>query len=174
MSIVSSVIIRNVAYGSTSIKVREEHIDHLGISYFFQYIADNGYDVNAALATHAININQQTIDREIAQAIASYEQGNDPLHYEASANNWQKITPDYQTWDELAAPVTIDFLGRESKLELRYIETTIIRISSQDKKDLWGMTNAEVSDVNADIQSSIDTQAALDLYSPYFVDGVKI
>jgi len=58
--------------------------------------------------------------------------------------------------------------------ELHYIETTVIRISSQDKKALLGMTNQEVSAVNADIKMAVDSVADLALYSPYFVDGVKV
>lgn len=172
MSIVTSTIISNKPYGSSSIKVREEHVDHLGISYFVQYIADNTHDVNAALAQHAIEINQQTIDTEIALAISSYEQGNDPLHFDNSGF-WDKITPDYQTWDSLAAAVTIDFLEREEQLELTHIETIIIRISTNDKKLLWGMTNTEVSNVNASIQVAVDTKGTLNTYSPYFNNGVK-
>ena len=179
MSIATSTIIVNRSYGQgTQRKIREEHIDHLGNKYHKQYIRDTDFvdqpDEDAVLAASASIINQQTIDAEIARAIADYESGGDPLHFEASPDNWQKITPDYQTWDELAAPVTIDFLERIDQLDLVHIESTIIRISSTDKRTLWDMTNPEVSDVNTEIQNAVNSKATLDAYSPFFIDGVKV
>lgn len=179
MSIVDNNVVTNRAYGQgTQRKIREEHIDHLSNKYYKQYIRDSNFanqaEEDAVLAASAVIINQQTIDTEIANAIATYESGGDPLHFEASPDNWQKNTPNYQTWDELAAPVTIDFLSRVDQLDLVYIESTIIRISNTDKTNLWGMTNPEVSDVNAAIQAAVNTKATLDTYSPFFIDGVKV
>lgn len=167
-----SSILSNEAHGDSSIKVKELHTDDYGNDRYFSYIADNAADVNALLLAHATNIEQSLIDQEVAQAIVSYEKGLDPLHTEVSANNWQKIAPLYQTWDKLAADTTIEFLSRD-KLSLVYIESTIIRISTNDKKALWGMTNTQVSDVNASIQEAVNEKASLDAYSPYFVNGVK-
>ena len=180
MSIVNSEIVTNRSYGQgLQRKIREEYTDHLGNPpYPKQYIRDvnfaNQVEEDAVLAAGAIKINQQTIGIEISQAIAAYESGNDPLHFEASPSNWQKITPNYQTWDELATAVTIDFLERIDQLDLIYIESTIIRISNQDKAALWGMTNPEVSDVNTAIQNAVNTKAILAAYNPFFIDGVKV
>ena len=173
MSIVSSEVTSISQQSTLTIKVKELHIDQLGVEYPIQYIADTDYDTAAALSLHASQTNQSTIDTEILNAINTYEAGGDPLHYDGGGY-WVKITPDYQTWDELAASVTINFLSRENQLDLVYIETTITRISTNDKKDLWGMTNQEVSSVNADIQDAINTKEVLDTYTPFFIDGVKV
>lgn len=172
MSIASSEIIDNRAYGKAGQrKIKELFIDHLGNRYESVYILDSSEDINANLAANASIANQNTIDNEIANGIALYEAGSDPLHIDMGG--WfQQIVPDYQTWDELAAAVTINFLERASQLELAYIETTIIRISTTDKKRIWGMTNPQVSDVNTAIQDAINTKAVLDTYLPLFVDGV--
>ena len=179
MSITTSAIIVNRNYGQgNQRKVREEHIDHLGNKYYKSYIRGTDFidqpEEDAVLAASAVTINQQTINIEISQAIAAYESGDDSLHFEASPDNWQKITPDYQTWDELAAAVTIDFLERTEQLDLVHIESTIIRISSTDKRTLWDMTNPEVSDVNTAIQNAVNIKTTLDTYAPFFVDRVKV
>lgn len=174
MSIVRSEITSITPYGSLSIQVNEEHEDHLGKLYHASYIANNGYDTAAKLSSNAVNIHNQTVASEIDIGIGMYLEGKDPLHVEVSENNWQKIVPDYQTWDELASEVTIHFLENHDQLYLVHIETTIIRISTTDKTALWGMTVPEVSDVNADIQTAINTKDSLGLYSPHFVNGVKV
>lgn len=171
--ITASTIITDRVQNGGMRKIREEHTDHLGIKHHRQFIAASDYDEAAGLMIGASNIDASLISSEISNATAEYENGGDPLHYEASPNNWQKATPDYQTWDELAAPVLIDFLERDNRDELLYIETTIIRISTNDMKALLGMTNTEVNNVNTDIQLAVDAKASRDLYSPYFVDGVK-
>ena len=174
MPITSSEVTDDRQQSETLRSIKEKHTDHLGFEHFNSYTCALDYDAEAALIGNADSTNENLIAEEIAESVATYEAGGDPLHYEASSNNWQKITPNHQTWDELASPVLINFLSRVNRNELHYIETTIIRISSQDKKALLGMTNQEVSSVNADIQMAVDSVADLASYSPYFVDGVKV
>ena len=174
MSIVSSSIIVDRTQSGGLRKIREEHVDNLGIAHYRQFIVAADYDEVAGLIEGAAIIDANLKSSEISGAISTYEQGGDPLHYEASSNNWQKITPDYQTWDELASPVLIDFLSHENRNDLHYIETTIVRISGQDKASLLGMTTPEVNDVNAEIQNAVNAVVELDSYSPFFVDGVKV
>lgn len=172
MSIVSSEIYKIVGYGNAGQrKIFEHFIDHLGNTYVSIYIADSSEDIDVNLAAHAIIANQNTIDNEIANGIEMYEAGGDPLHIDMGGY-FEQVAPDYQSWDELAAAATINFLERKDQLELVYIETTIIRISTIDKTRIWGMTNPQVSDVNAAIQDAINTKAVLDTYSPFFIDGV--
>lgn len=170
MSIVSSIPYNTRNYSATQHKYTDKHTDHLGINYYVSYINIIGFDRAARLAVDAIRIDQQTKDTEIAKGINTYENGGDPLHYDAGY--WAQVTPDYQTWDDLATAVTINFLERENQLELIYIETVIIRISSADKRRIWGMDNTQVSDVNAAIQVAVDTKVSLSTYSPFFIEGV--
>ena len=174
MPITSSSVITDRAQSGGQRKIREEHTDNIGVKHHRQFIDANDYDEAAGLAIGSGMINGSLIAAEIAAAISAYEQGIDPLHFEASANNWQKITPDYQTWDELSAPVLISFLSREDRNKLHHIESTIIRITTNDKKALFGMTNQEVSAVNAEIQNAVNAMIELDAYAPFFVDGVKV
>ena len=155
-------------------KIREEHTDNTGGIHQRQFIAASDYNEVAGLVTGATNVDDSLITAEIADAISTYEQGGDPLHFEASANNWQKVTPNFQTWEELASPVLIDFLSRDDRNELHYIESTIIRISTQDMKALLGMTNQEVTTVNGEIQNAVNAVIELDAYSPFFVEGEKV
>ena len=174
MPIVSSAVITDRVQSGGQRKIREEHTDTLGVKHHRQFIAASDYDGAAGLITGASSVDASLVASEIANAISSYEQGGDPLHFEASANNWQKITPDHQTWDELTTPVLIDFLSRDDRNELHYIESTIVRISTNDTKALLGMTNTEVNAVNAEIQNAVNARAELDAYSPFFVDGVQV
>ena len=174
MPVISSVIVTDRIQSGGQRKIREEHTDSLGVKHHRQFIAANDYDETAGLITGANSVGASLVSSEIASAVSTYEQGGDPLHFEASANNWQKATPDHQTWDELAKPVLINFLSREDRNELHYVESTIIRITTNDKKALLGMTNQEVSAVNTEIQNAVNAMVELDAYSPFFEEGVKV
>ena len=174
MPVMSSSVITDRAQSGGQRKIREEHTDNIGVKHHRQFIAASDYDEAAGLITGASSVDASLVASEIASAVSTYEQGGDPLHYEASANNWQKITPNHQTWDELAAAVLINFLSREDRNELHYIESTIVRISTNDTKALLGMTNTEVNAVNSEIQNAVNAMAELDAYTPFFVDGVKV
>lgn len=172
MSIISSEIYKVVGYGNAGqLKVFERFVDHIGVITENIYIADSSEDINANLIVHTEQVNQDSINNEISNSVALYESGSDPLHIDMGG--WfTQVIPNYQTWDELAAAVTINFLERVNQLELVYIETIIIRISTTDKKRIWGMTNPQVSDVNTAIQDAINTKVVIDTYSPFFIDGV--
>jgi len=173
MPIVSAEIEFDRVQADGTRKIRQKFVDHLGEEYYYSFTQSADYDEIAGLIAGEAKLLLSLIDREIQAAIVEYEAGGDPLHYEASSNNWQKIAPGFQTWDELAAPVLIDFLSRENRNDLSVIESTIIRISTQDKKALLGMTNQEVSAVNSDIQAAVNAVAELELYTPYFTDGER-
>lgn len=175
MSIVSSVLTVDRLQAKGQRKIKEDHTDQIGLTHpYGPRLFDAGYDEVAGLVLHAAQIDQQLKEQEISNAVSEYETGGDPLHFEQSPSNWKKITPIYQTWDELAAPVLINFLSREDQLELVAIETTITRISTNDMKALLDMNNPEVNNVNSGIQIAVDTRATLNDYSPFFVDGVKV
>ena len=174
MSIVSSAVITDRVQSGGQRKIREEHTDNLGVRHYRQFIAASDYDEVAGLTTGASNVDASLVALEIANTVSAYEQGGDPLHFEASPSNWQKITPEHQTWDELAAPVLINFLSRADRNELHHIKSTIVRISTNDTKALLGMTNTEVNSVNAEIQNAVNAMVELDAYSPFFEDGVKV
>ena len=174
MPVISSVIVTDRIQSGGQRKIREEHTDSLGVKHHRQFIAANDYDETAGLITGANSVGASLVSSEIASAVSTYEQGGDPLHFEASADNWQKIAPNEQTWDELAAPVLINLLSREDRNELHYIESTIIRISNQDKVALLGMTVQEVNGVNTEIQNAVNAMVELNAYSPFFVDGVQV
>ena len=175
MPVVSSAVITDRVQSGGQRKIREEHLDSTGAPpHHRQFIVAADYDEVAGLIVGAAAVDASLVSSEIANAVSSYEQGGDPLHFEASANNWQKITPEHQTWDELAAPVLIDFLSRDDRNELHHIESTIIRISTNDTKALLGMTNTEVNAVNAEIQNAVNAMVELDAYTPFFTDGEKV
>ena len=177
MGIVLSEVIVNRAFGQQGQrKIRERHTDHLGNVYFKSYIRDADFideaDKLNVLSVSANAIDRALADQEIGNAIATFESGGDPLHVEVSPNNWQKVTPNYQTWEELAGGSTKDILSREDKLELVSLEPTITRISSQEKAIMWGTNVPGVSAVNTAIQEAINSKAELDAYLPFIVDGV--
>lgn len=175
MSIVLSVITVDRLQADGTRKIKEQHTDNIGLVHTFgPRLFDGDYDEVAGLALHAAEIDQQLKEQEISLAISAYEVGEDPLHFEQSPSNWQKITPNYQTWDDLAEPVLINFLSREEQLELTAIETIIVRISGNDKRTLLGMTNTEVNNVNSEIQIAVNTRTTLNDYNPFFINGVKV
>lgn len=172
--IISSEILEIEDLENDNIRVIERHINNVGALRDIIYITNVSSDLQSLLSQHAIEANLSDIQEEIDSAILAYASLQDPLHTEVSSNNWQKKEPDFQSWDDLASPVLIHYLSIPSKIDLRFIESTITRISSKDKKTLLGMTSQEVSSVNGDIQEAVNIQADLDLYTPYFVDGIKV
>ena len=174
MPIVSSSVFEDRPQNDGRRRVREEHIDSSGKKHYLQHQVLADYDATGGLVAGASSVENTLASNEIGEAVAEYEDGTDPLHDEISAGNWQKITPLEQTWDGLAAATTINFLERADRNQLRYLETIIIRISGQDKRSLWGMTNQEVSAVNGEIQAAVNAQVELDAYTPFFIDGVKV
>ncbi len=173
MPIVSSAIVTNRVQSRGQRKIREEHTDNLGGKHYRQFIAASGYDEIAGMVLGASAIGASLVAAEVATAISEYEQGGDPLYFEASINNWQKRTPLHQTWGELAASVIIDFLSREDRNKLHHIKTTITRVTTNDMKVLLGMTNQEISDVNAEIQNAVNSMIDLGAYLPFFGTGGK-
>ena len=174
MPIISSAIVTDRVQNSGQRSISEEHTDNLGKAHARKFLQTADYDEVAGLVVGAASVDDSLIAAEISSAIAEYENGGDPLHFEASANNWQKIAPNEQAWDELASPVLINFLSRGDRNELHHIESTIIRITTNDKKALLGMTNQEVSAVNTEIQNAVNAMVELDAYSPFFIDGEKV
>ena len=174
MAITSSVVITDRAQADGTRKISEVHTDSLGKTYPRYFNAASGYDAAAGLLVGAADINATLIKAEISAGIAEYEAGTDPLHDEITANNWQKITPVEQTWDELATAVTVNFLERKDRNDLHYLESIINRISGNDKKALWGMTTQEANSVNTEIQNAVNAMVELDAYAPFFVDGEKV
>ena len=169
MSIVNSEITSDRMQANNTRKISEQHTDHLGKIYTIKYSGvDVNYAADARLAADAITVDESTAANEIAEGIVIFKAGGDPLHIDEGG--WfSKVIPDYQTWEELATGTTIPFMQAEDQLELVNIQYTS-RVSTNDKKLIWGMTNQQVSSVNADIQVAIDTQASLDLYLPWFDD----
>lgn len=170
MNIVSSNIIINRSYGSSGgKKIREEHTDINGNKFYKQYIADAGFDTNSKLAENAILIDGDLQREEINRAISAYESGTDPLYH----TNGDKITPDYQTWEELATSTIRDFLHRIDIRDLAAIESVELTMSLVDRKIVYGMTAPQINAVDQNVNDAVDIVAQQNVYEPPYVDGVK-
>jgi len=171
MTIVNSEITSDRMQANNTRKISEQFTDHLGKKYDSQYSGvDVNYDTDARLSAGAITVDESTATNEINEGIAIFKSGGDPLYVDEGG--WfSKVTPNYQTWEALASGTTIPFLSEEDQLELVYLQDMIIRMTTNDKKLIWGMTNQQVSSVNSDIQTAVNTQASLDLYLPWFDDN---
>ena len=165
---ISSIILSSRLQINGLLKVKEEHVDENGDSHFVIYITESTADTAALLIIHAQELDISLESGEVLQSIRIYESGGGGLHTEISPGNFQKITPIFQTWDELAERVLKDFFSRLDQLELKHVEPVLLRPSTQDKKDLLGLTNPQVNSLNSDIQTAINTQDSLDIYQPWF------
>jgi hypothetical protein len=72
-SIVSSVIVSDVVQVDGRHAVVEQHTDSLGFVHLFQYLAELGIDINAALSAHATQVLNSLVNGEIATNIAMVE-----------------------------------------------------------------------------------------------------
>jgi len=84
---------------------------------------------------------------------------------------YEKKVLAWGTWDDQTTAWLKYYLSLPDQLQLINIQLDVAQISNTDMRNLLGMTNQEVSAIRADIQIAVDTQASLDLYTPYFEEG---
>jgi len=101
-------------------------------------------------------------------------QGGVVLH--TDMGGWfEKITPDWDTWEVQTTAWLKYWLAQEDQLELVNMQADNALISNTDKRNLLDIANQDVTNINASVQVAIDTKATLDTYAPYFdEDGVWI
>jgi hypothetical protein len=170
MTIITTNLITDREYGSSNQrKRREEYIDHVGKKTYRQYIHNEGFDTAAKTASNIVDIDDESVQQEIAQAISLYETGGDPL-YDV---NGDKITPVYQTWEELATGTIRDFLHRTDMRDLAAIESVELTMSLVDRKTVYGMTAPQINAVDQDVNDAIAIRDQLAAYTPPYIEGVK-
>jgi len=84
---------------------------------------------------------------------------------------YEKKTLSWGTWDDQTIAWLKYYLSLSDQLQLINIQLDVAQISNTDMRNLLDITNQEVSAIRADIQIAVDTQASLDLYTPYFEGG---
>ena len=78
-----------------------------------------------------------------------------------------KAVPEWCTWDEASYAVLVYWLQREDKLDLVHLSAYLSHTSNNDLTSLLGITQQQVSDIRGDLQTAIDTVAALSTYEPW-------
>jgi hypothetical protein len=180
-SVVSSQVIsdQQQADGSRIVLYEFELLDNNGGSLTVDYgpkTVDSEFNTTADLVVLAPRILQSQADYEIEAAIFRItDLGEDPLHYDAGGGNWQKETPNWNTWDVLFTAVAKYFWAQTDQLTLAPYSDSWGRVSNQDKTNLLGITNQTRTAMAGDMQTAVDTLASLASYAPYFdEDGTYI
>jgi len=94
-------------------------------------------------------------------------EGDDPLHWD-NGGFWDKTVPLWGTWDEMFTYVGKWFWSRENQLDLAPYNASWGRVNSTDKRNGLGITNQNVTTLNASMQIAVDTAATLSTYVPFF------
>jgi len=93
--------------------------------------------------------------------------------WEDQGGYYTKLTPEWCTWDEASYAVLVYWLQREDKLDLVNLQAYLSHTSNSDLTSLLGITQQQVSDIRGDLQTAVDTLAALSTYEPWCdEDGV--
>lgn len=77
MSIISSEIIEDSPQETGRRRIREKHVDHLGGVHTLMYKCNVGFDANAKLASRAVEIQSNLVEREILGYIKQMDRGID-------------------------------------------------------------------------------------------------
>lgn len=99
--------------------------------------------------------------------------GNDPLHWD-NGGFWDKTGPLWGTWDEMFDFVGKWFWSRTNQVELAPYSSSWGRVSNTDKRNGLGITNQDVTLLNAKMQVTLDIKGQLDAYTPFFDEDGNI
>ena len=152
-----------------------EFVFHNGDIVTRSVMAANQAEWDALPAALTPEVELSMSNKEIDWHLTLLETDIDP--YFDDMGGWFQKKTDFQhtTWDDSFAKNIKYYLSLPDMLELLNIKETIDRISNTDLKLALDISQTQATDIRADIQIAVDTQAALDLYQPLFdSDGVLI
>ena len=129
-------------------------------------IADETYDADAGAIAAGVKELDRKAPNELHELIHLSRNGELALNNDVEFPS--KATFAWDTWDNYATAWMKYWLAFEDQLELVHMQRDLAFISNTDMKDLLVIDNQSVSDIRADVQTAVNTQASLDLYNPYF------
>ena len=129
-------------------------------------IADENYDANAGAIAAGNKELERKAPNELQELINASRNGELALNNDVEFPS--KATFAWGIWDDYATDWMKYWLALENQLELVHMERDLAFISNTDMKNLLGVDNQGVSDIRGDVQTAVNTQASLDLYTPYF------
>ena len=113
-NIVSSSLVSSVQADGRS-TVHETHVDLLGLKWEIIYLALNGANLNAAMATHAtdlgVNLGLDEIAKNIGQVTTNGSLASTSLLYSNAAPNFAALRLAYKVATQTAAVMIGDFLS---------------------------------------------------------------
>ncbi len=115
MSIVSSVIVEDVAQKDGRRSVRERHTDNLGLFHFVEYLAEAGADVNAAMTARVAQIEADMAAAEVNDnVLRAFDQLSPTFNYSTVAQFRSALRQIYKNataWDVVRLGKFINGLG---------------------------------------------------------------
>lgn len=112
-------------------------------------------------------------ENEVSNAFSAIGETCTPLFTEISPNNFQKTTPDWQTWDQLAQALAWPILSDEDMLNILVFEPcwTNPQFTTTDKRRIMNDASVpQVNEVNSDMANATNIISTLDAYVPKFDD----
>lgn len=162
MTITASAIITDRPQADGMRKIREEHIDSLGVKHYRQFTAAADYDEAAGLAIAASEIAASLISREQASYITAIESGTNPFR---SSENVE-VTPNFNTRAAMLSIVLGYFLSLEDPVGLAPAVPYLDNLTDQSLMALLSLTQAEVDVLRARALEVVAIQADIDSYVP--------
>jgi len=122
MSIVSSVIVADNVQVDGRRWIDELHTDNLGLTYGQHYLADAGFDANAALAVHATKLTNDINDAEIERNVTDVETNGSlakpVLIYTKASDNFAALRNAYKVAVQHQAVMIGDYLNTLTNAQL--------------------------------------------------------
>ena len=152
------------------------------VKYKFDLLDNNGGNHIVYVGPKTIPIGIDTDADMLAIAptllISKAEQGQEELRENARNGDvvlhidmggyFEKILPDWDTWDNATTLWLKYWLSQEDQLELVNMQADNEQITNADKRNLLGITNQNVTSINSSVQIAVETKEVLDAYAPYF------
>lgn len=170
-SVTSTQVVSDIAEpdGRRYVRYRFDLLDNDGgnhIEYMVRLI-DAGVDAEAdmiALIPYVLNEKKLFEQNDWRDQCV---EGLDPLHWD-NGGFWDKTGPLWGTWDEMFTFVGKWFWAQENQLDLAPYNQSWGRVNNTDKRNGLGITNQNITTLNAAMQVAVDTKATLDAYTPFF------
>ena len=157
----------NIANGLVRRRYEVVLTDNLGVDHTYvlgMYNHDPSNDGSSVEAQQLVSVANQ----EIQQWISKMEAGEDPWHSAPFVN----VVPQWNTWSDAASESLKHFLLSDDRQELLNCNLSSTNTSNNDLTDLLILCGSTFSqtDLRSEIQQAVDTQVALDTYTPSVVE----
>ena len=171
-SVVTTQVITDLpqADGRRYVEYRFDLLDNNNgnhVEYIGPKLVPADFDTDADMLALIPVVLETQANREIFDTRSDLASGADPFHVDLGGF-FEKATPDWQTWDELFVVTAKYYWALPDQLGILPFKASWSRVSNTDKRDILGITNQDITRLNAAMQAATDISATLSTYLPFY------